>query len=251
MRILFAGFVLSIICMSYGIQPTTDFTTHAHLIKIFNTSQEHLTAINNLNSRVQEIGNMLGDASYNNLVQYSSGIHKMVYDEIKHSSANDIVLGKFINNSINKNSLKNVPSIADVSGKLLFPKANEKNLLFLSDIDRVSENRRNLFLESCKTGFVLASLSQASIKNVQEILLEAEKRISSSKNLHDDMSTNNQISVIIANEVIQIRQILAKLLELNIAHELKYSEEWNKPLKKSAHKLNKSKYIKLNKRNLI
>lgn len=205
--------IISILDVGFAVQPTTDFTTHTHLIKILNNNKEQLIRMSDMNKLIGKIGDILGAYKNNEAILTNTGISHI-------------------------NQEANIDFIRRKSENTLFPQKNSNNKLTLTEIDRVTRNRNTALLETSKSCFDLAKLKY-STDDVYKTLVGNYKSIMKASNIHHDLIVNNMNSIIIAKELLQIRQLLSKLLELQTVEILRGSEEWIKPIMRTPLVINK------------
>jgi tetrahydrodipicolinate N-succinyltransferase len=133
------------------------------------------------------------------------------------------------NNPTDIDSWQNLSWTTQEVDAKLFPRPNKNNGIPFTEVDRVNKSRHELFEDSARTGTALAETRQATVKKAHDAVKQINHNSMQSKNLHDDLTVNNQAQVVMANELIQIRQLLAKQLELMAALHLKVYSEYSAP----------------------
>ena len=162
---------------------------------------------------------MLGRAGDNNVLQmHGKGVSDLLF---RTHSMNSNVLSSFerVNNDpVDVRNWQNLAVTTKEVSDTLFPQSDKDGNISLEEMDRVQDTRVVFMEEANKSSLALSATNQASVPRAQEEILKITKNAASAKNLRDDAGYTNQLLTVIANELTQIRQLMAKKMEQDGAY---------------------------------
>lgn len=198
----------------YANTPMHDFQNEVHLIKMLSNSQDQLSEMGAVHGSITKLNTILGYqgnyslASGNNF-QIPNFLYK--YSTMSKSSTGlfDIIMNDVNSINIQKDMSWNRQQI----NHILFPDNSTTEVSF-NEIDRIENNRDVILVESTKSSLALAETRQASVDETNDIIYQLSKSSCSSDNIHEDLVNSNQLLSIIADELVKLRQLSSKQLEL-------------------------------------
>lgn len=203
-------------CVSWiaysGGAPVHDGMSYVQLLKIFNNNQEQLLTIEDASSDIKKLNSILG-SNANNQVLHRLGkkVTAAILQNSFFSKDNTLALETVFNKDVNWEQLSHSKEAVDTT---LFPAKKSSGSVAYLEIDRVQHNRKKILKNSTSASLALSQTKQSSISNTQQSVANIANSAATSKTVHEDLYNANQALIIIASEMVQMRQILAKQLEL-------------------------------------
>ena len=225
---------LVILSASFPAGDFSDFTTHAHLLKILNANQEQLSRLDDVNSEISRASNMLGSVSDDNVItRHGNIVTEFLFKTSSISTDSNMALMGVIEDPRSIDNWKNLSWTAEEIEQSLFAKKQSDGKVSYEEIDRVQLNRHNALANSTKSSMALAETRQASVKDTQKTVVEISKRSARAGNLHEDLSAGNQALMVIASEMAKQTEMQAKILELLTAFVMDSNQDWSPPNKRA------------------
>lgn len=210
-----------------GGMPMHDALSFSQLIKILNSNQEQLSKIDDSLVEARKLNQLLGDkVNLEVLAKRFSVVNDTLWGASFTTNDSSYAMQSLLEDPISISSWSNVARVSkDISDKL-YPTISEDGVVNSKEIGKIKANRKELLVESTKSSLVLAEQEQMTVKLTKDAILAIGKNAAESASIHEDLSNSNNILMVVASELIQIRQLLAKQLELISAGELRRSAEW-------------------------
>lgn len=232
----------------FALNDVKDAAALAKLVQILNTNQEQLSRLDDVNSEISRVSNMLGSVSDDNVItRHGNTVTELLFKTSSISTDSNMALMGVIEDPRSIDNWKNLGWTAEEIEQSLYPKKNERGNFSKAEIDRIQLNRYNTLDNSLKSSMALAETRQATVKDTQKTVVEISKRSARAGNLHEDLSAGNQALMVIASEMVKQTEILAKLLELQTAR-YTATHDYDKPRKmvrdKAAEERRQKKYFR-------
>ena len=211
---------------SYSNWLVQDLSTHSTLAKIFNKSQEQVVKLENIDFEINKLNEILGSTGNNAVLSgYTKDISDFIYNISAFSRGDMYALQSLFNNSSNEDACQDINWHEIQVDKELFPKIDNEVISY-HEIDRVHQNRETVFKGAMQSSLTLAGSQQSTIEPTQATVLNISKRMEKSSTIHEDLVNANHTLVMVAQELVQIRLLMAKQLELFSTMYLSKSTEW-------------------------
>ncbi len=203
--------------------PMHDYQNEIHLIKMLSKAQESVTKLENIGFEIKQMNDILGSYD-NNSVSFSYG--KQISDYLltaSYASRDGLyALQHIIDMPLEHANWKSLSWNIKQISENLYPQSIKGQVEF-EEIDRIHSNRKIVYEKATQSSIALAGTHQANIDRTHSVVHDLSTKVGTSSNVHDDLIKSNQILVLVADELIQIRHLLAKQLELTSSISLNLS----------------------------